>query len=320
MPVSSEQVYEFIRENGPILPSAIADHFKISTLFASAYLSELSSKGLVEVSSIKVGGSPLYYVPEQRERLTEYKENLHEKEQRSFDMLKERGIIDDHELELVDRVAMRKMKDYAIPLNVSLGSETRLFWKFYTLTDEEASQNIRMLLQPPPAREPAQETPAEPTKTPVAESKEVVMEEPEQTRIQETPREQRVEEPSSQQPIEKYTIRTEKSTHDGLAKDPLGAKLTAYFAKKEISVLYAEIARKGKEVYGVVEVPSVIGELEYFFYAKEKSSITEKDVKEAYAESALLGYPLLYIAKGKIAKSATKLLDSKLKGCRIIEI
>jgi hypothetical protein len=377
---SSEEVYNYIKESGPVLPTAVAERFSMNTLFASAFLSELSSKGRVLVSSIKVGGSPLYYLPEQKERLADYKDNLHDKEQRTFEMLKDRMVVEDIKLDLLDRVALRKMKDYAVALNVTVGFQTRLFWKFFTVPDDMASQVISRILQEEAIalskqkeqmqpsmqdtvqevveeekEEPAQDPiPAQPQAAPqMQQSSDAVMPQfpPQQVPTDDTiiPQQRPKEEPRSVEPeaqstlaketqiqrrpqpaivprqkaavIQPYRIEPQDIDYYSLLEtDGFGRIVANYFKQKDIVLIFTEIQKKSSEIFGIMSVPSAIGDLEYFFYAKRKKSITDKDIKEAYAESLILGYPLLYVAHGKLSKNAITFSDSKLKGCKIIEL
>ena len=67
-----DEILRIIRQKGPVLPVQIAKELKTSILFASAMLSELVSAHLLKVSTVKIGGSPLYYIPEHASRLQEF--------------------------------------------------------------------------------------------------------------------------------------------------------------------------------------------------------------------------------------------------------
>jgi len=384
--ITADQVFEYIRETGPVLPKDISAHFGIDTLFASAYLSELSSKGMVQVSNIKVGGSPLYYTSDQKEKLSVYRENLHEKEQKTYEFLKSAKVLEDLSLDLVDRVALRKMKDYAIPLNVVMGYEKRLFWKFFTVSDGEAQQIISAIINPPQQRtqepvrreEPIQEAASATTAMPpqstrrsiyppinetqpqrmnapsetkvsqraplqnVQEEEQIAEQNPQEVAKEETKPAEKEEKKQMQKPAKETTAKREEKQStitaeqkppeqlkiqvgdsdysEELQKDNFGKALIKYFSEKQIILIFSEITKKDNEIFGTISLPSAIGDLEYFFYAKNKKSINEKDIKDAYAESVLLGYPLLFIAKGKLSKNAVTFVDSKLKSCKVVEI
>ncbi len=379
--VVAEEVYEYVKEKGAVLPVNVAEHFNIQTLFASAFLSELVGKNKIKVSTLKVGGSPLYYVEEKKEVLEQYTDNLHEKEQKTLMLLKTKKVLEDIKLELLDRVALRKMKDFAIPLNVTIGYENRLFWKYYLVSDREAENIIKNMILNTELKKETEEKRIEEKisekiekETQQTTTQKTVEEEPEETieekkvleklderhlkqKIEPQPIEEQKEKEEkaektvlsettkpttketlkektqksqskttktkkSKENLEQYTITLQEEDKNKtiLSKDKFGMELLKFFEEKNIQILYVEIPKKETEVYGVIIIPSVIGELEYFFYAKNKKSINEKDIKEAFVESTILGYPLLFLAKGKISKNAYSFSNSKLKSCTIIEL
>ena len=61
----------FVKREGPILPAQLAKEINTNILLSSAILSELAENKQVLVTSIKKGGSPLYYISGQEEKLQE---------------------------------------------------------------------------------------------------------------------------------------------------------------------------------------------------------------------------------------------------------
>src|SRR3989338_8404779 len=123
-----DKALEIVKKEGPIIPSKIASELNMNLLFASAILSELSASGLVKVSNIKVGGSPLYYLEEQKEKLQDYAKRLHEKEKRTFDELKQKKVMRDSEL----------------------------FWKWYLASEDEVKSILDKILGIPEQRKAEQ--------------------------------------------------------------------------------------------------------------------------------------------------------------------
>ena len=64
-----EKILDVLKEKGPSLPINIAKSLEMNSLFISAFLSELSSQNKVKISHLKVGGSPLYFLEGQEEKL-----------------------------------------------------------------------------------------------------------------------------------------------------------------------------------------------------------------------------------------------------------
>ena len=105
-----DKILQLIRLNGPLLPSAINKEIETDVLVASAMLSELVDNKIIKLSSVKVGGSPLYYYPGQENKLQQYSDKLHEKEQRTYELLREKKIL---------KVNIYRVK-YPLPINGSL--------------------------------------------------------------------------------------------------------------------------------------------------------------------------------------------------------
>ena len=61
------KIIQVLEENGPSLPIQIAKKLQMSSLFISAFLSELTNENRVKVSHLKMGGSPVYFLSGQEE-------------------------------------------------------------------------------------------------------------------------------------------------------------------------------------------------------------------------------------------------------------
>lgn len=144
-----EKILSVIKLKGPSLPIHIARAINESSLFASAFLSELKTERKLKISNMKVGSSPLYYLPGQETQLENFTHHLNSREKESFDLLKKEKILNDESLAPVNRVALRSIKDFAIPVRVRVNEEIRLFWKYFLLSDEELKQEIQQKFSPP---------------------------------------------------------------------------------------------------------------------------------------------------------------------------
>ena len=128
-----------INIKGPVIPSQISKEINSDILMASAHLSELSSEGRVKVSNLKIGGTPLYFLKGQESQLERFSDNLHEKERKAYELLKEKKVLRDNKLEPVIRVALRGIKDFAIPLQVTFQNNKEIFWRWHSSNKEEAT-------------------------------------------------------------------------------------------------------------------------------------------------------------------------------------
>ncbi|MFC1801676.1 hypothetical protein ACFLZB_04400 [Nanoarchaeota archaeon] len=203
---NEEKILQTMQMQGPVLPAKIARALGTNLLLASAQLSELASRKKVLISHLKIGGgSPVYYLPGQEEKLQRFSDELGSQRRQVFDLLKEKKVLRDRVLEPLMRVAAREIKDFAKPLEVNLNSGKEIFWKWYLIKNEEAVSLIKELLKPrepePKVKKeevvPEQEIKAEPPKEePKVEEKKVeVKEEPKEEPVKEYPKPVVKEEP-----------------------------------------------------------------------------------------------------------------------------
>jgi hypothetical protein len=143
MESNQEKILAEIKAKGPVLPAQIARLLHTNILLASAQLSELVDDKKIFYSHTKFGGSPVYYLKGQEPKLQELYSNLNDKEKQAFDELKARKILKDAALTPLLRVALRNIKDFAVPVNVNHNGQTELYWKWYLLSNEEAGTIIK---------------------------------------------------------------------------------------------------------------------------------------------------------------------------------
>lgn len=289
-----EKILQFIRMRGPIIPSDINRHINSDLLIASAHLSELSSRGLLKVSRVKVGGSPLYFIPGQESQLQKFSENLHEKEKKAYDLLSQKKILRDNELEPVIRVALRAIKDYAVPLQVNFQGNSEIFWRWYLLTNKEAEDLIKSVIK---------ET--QPQKAEEKKPEEV------QRKIEPLPQKQAEEKEPPKKIERKAPVIPDKG--------PFHDSISSYFSRNKINILSKEVIRKS-EIDFIIQVPSAVGSLEYYCKAKDKKKITDSDLASAFVQGQLRKLPVLLITSGELTKRAGEMLQKDFKGMGIKQI
>src|SRR3989344_6535509 len=113
VPNAHDKVVQIVRLKGPIFPSQINKELDTNIIFASAILSELVDKKTLRISSIKVGGSPLYYYPGQEYKLQNFANNLHSKEKDAYELVRQKRILEDSKQEPAIRAALRQINDFA---------------------------------------------------------------------------------------------------------------------------------------------------------------------------------------------------------------
>jgi hypothetical protein len=312
----------------------------VNVLFASALLSELVDNKTLKLSNTKIGGSPVYYVSGQEEKLQVLRDKLNDKQQRAFDMLKQAKIMRDTELEPVIRVSLRDIKDFAKPLNVTWNGLTELFWKWYLTPDIEAEGIIKEKLSklqvvekkelPKPQDVQQQlsqierdlkkleEERAKPIERVVKEEivrKEVV----EAKKIEEEkPKKQRKVKEVTEHPVQQELEQKQEIFADN--SDAFMVKSFEFFKQNKIEVNELKQIKKNNEFEGVVTIPNVIGKSTYFCKAKNKQKISDADLSLLYVQSQMKKMPVLLITTGEVSKKAQDLLDKEFKNITIKKI
>lgn len=329
-----ETVLAFVKSHGPVLPVQISKEVRKDILMASAMLSEMVSKGTLRVSSLKVGGSPLYYAPGQESMLLGFVKNLNEKDQRTLEFLKENKVVRDQGQDALTRVSLRTIKDFAQPLNVTHDGTTEIFWKWQQVADADASALIKQILTasapaPAPAPVAQQQTVfapaparAEPIQAPAPKVKpqkpKVVKQKPvlkEPDVVEEPPR---VERRAVERPVQSFTHSevpvSQTFLEDPALSDPFYKQIQAFCVKANIKILEHAMVTKKLDYDLIIQVPSPVGSLVYYAKARNKAKLNETDLSGAFEQAQLKKLPAMLLAPGELSKKAQELLAKELRG------
>src|SRR3989344_2335038 len=326
----TDRVKQLVRLRGPLIPSQISKEIGTNILMASAILSELASKNDVKISSVKVGGTPLYYVPGQESKLQNYLTSLHQKEKEAFEQLKLEGVLRDSELEPAIRVALRQIKDFAKPLEANISGEVYLFWKWYLLTNDEAEVQIKKIMgleeaeQQQPKQEMQEQLQQAAVIEPVAHS-EIVTETPVPMHAQASLSRQMplpIQYAATQQaetvnPAPQAAV-AQLQPSKPLQKKPIivpttefTESITDFLGKSDIEIESTASASRAVLEY-VVLLPSPVGKLRYYCIAKNKKTCTDTDISSALIKGQLNKLPVLLLTKGALSKKAQELLSKEI--------
>lgn len=330
-----DKIISFLKTNGPSLPSKIAKTINTEILFASAQLSDLAAQGKLKISSIKIGGSPLYYLPGQEHQLYKFASgNLNPKDVDVLNTLRDKKLLREKELELLYKVSLRSLKDFAIPLHVTFDGKTELFWKWHLASKEDVNDLINKMISgkeelavpvqtvsPTPVPHSASPVPSE-IKIPspaVIELKAEIFSLPkvpelrkEFSSVQSTlPLVEKKEEMASPT-LKTRKVSKQKEKSSIKAKDESSIQaVEEYFTKLKIIIDQKEVVRKNAEYNFVVRVPSAVGSMVYFCKAKQKGKCDEKDLSAAYMEAQIKKLPLLLLYTGELTKKALDMLQTE---------
>jgi len=136
--IIKQKILYIIRGRGPSLPVHISQQIEQSILFTSAFLSELVSEKELKMTNMRVGSSPIYYLPEQINQIEKYSSHLNPKEKEAFHLLKDKKILKDLEQQPAIRVALRQIRDFAIPFK----KNNEIYWRFFTIPEQDTKEKI----------------------------------------------------------------------------------------------------------------------------------------------------------------------------------
>ena len=256
------KILAIINEKGPSLPVQLSREMAMSPILVSAIIAEMHDHDLLKLSNMKVGGSPLYYVLGQEEKLDAFAKFLPQKEKETFELLKKNQILEDEKVMPAERVALRSMKDFAVPIKVTDANSERIFWRFHTFSEQDSMSKIHELLR---FEKPKLQINAEKSEKPEKEKKEekVLSEEPKR--------------------------RKSSSKKDNSA---FVSKIKEFFETKNIGI---EKIIEGKDFSAIVSLDSDIGKIKFLAVAKNKKKPTTSDILLSQQQANQLGLPVLFL-------------------------
>ena len=295
----NQAILEIISRKGPVIPVQVSKEINANIMMASARLSELLSSKKVKISSLKIGGSPLYYLPGQEEKLRNFANNLGGVERKAYDLLEQSKVLRDAAMEPAIRVALRQIKDFAVPLQVSYQEKTEIFWKWYLIENKEVEIAIKDILDS------------------ISKSHEMLQPQA----LQKTPEQTRLEKPKEEIKKPEETTKKEiQKTRKPTKKINFLNEINGFFSKAKINIVEVKETKKNSEFDITVELNTQLGNVKYFCKAKNKKNISEGDLSSALVSAQSKGLPLLFITNGKASKKSQEKLKTDFKNIVYREI
>ena len=332
--ISAEQIYELVKIRGAVIPSDINSQLKIDTMLVGAILSDLIRSKRILISHAKIGGSPLYYIPEQKEKLERLYEYLNEKDKRTYDKLKSEKVLNNENLDPLTKTSLKILQDFAIPIKVNYKGKEILFWKWFLVKNEEVKPLIKTkLIEMFPEKkeenfekENNSEKLEENNVVDESKQKESGNEEMKKTEKIITERfnnDDEKKETNNSNKLNQKKLITEEINENNEEKeieDEFYNEIKEYFKSKNIIITSAEIIRKKSELDLIIHIPTPIGIVEYYCKAKSKKKSNEGDLASALLEAQIKRLPGIYISKGDFPKKIEDLINTKFKGIKILKI
>ena len=280
IPELKNKILRYIESNGPSLPIRIAKIAESDSLFAGAVLSELISSKQIKISNAKIGGSPVYYLPGQEQKLSLLFQYLPQREKEAYTLLEQKRTAKDKDLEPSIRVALRFLKDFAVPFTYD-GEEVA--WRWHLVAEAEARQLI---------------SPNKKIET-----------------IKKVEVQQRIEPQTQNKPAPTVARKKTKSTK----KDELSEAIQGYLARNNMQIVERDIIKKNVEINLTVAVPSALGTVKMFVVVRNKRRITENDLMVASHKGQSKRLAAVIIGTGELTKKAEEYMEKNLKGSLVFK-
>jgi len=314
-----EKIINYLKKEGPSLPVQISKELEMSSLFISAFLSELSKEKRIKVTSLKVGGSPLYFVEGQEKKLELFYKYLHPKESEAFILLKKNKVLKDSEQSPAIRVALRSIKDFATGFKI----KEEIYWKYNLVEESE----INKILNPETKDEEESEEKSEtnmPSKKLIPSSENDQETNPskiiEKVKMIQTPNKKIIPQTNTNNslindpPQNNYHQSKERKFNNPLIipeekkkkekpKSEFAIKTIEYIRNLNLNII-EEREFKAREYTCITRINSELGKINFFTQSRDKKSITEADLKKLLSVSQSIPLPALLIYTGKIGKKA----------------
>jgi len=329
--ITKENVLESVRRRGPSIPLDLFRELGGDTLLMGAYLSELYQSNVLKKSSVKIGGSPLYYLDDQREQLQNFSKYLNEKDRRTFDLLKDKKVLKDLDQTPLIQISLRNIKDFSIPLLVKINGLEEQFFKWYLFSNDEATEEIRKIISGS-------------NKTNIVQSNETI-EKNKQDNVEKKLNIESNIKPLEISPLEINNYFESKPTHversdkiksqdnnkkeknsilDDYSDNKIGKQsgkksskissedsftesLSVFFESRNIEIKKQTIDRKGKENSYELDIPSEVGHISFVCKAIKKSKVTDSDLSKCYVQLHSMKLPMLFLYDGELSKKALDL-------------
>ena len=297
--IVKDKIISILKRNGPSLPVHLAKEINLSILFTSAFLSELNSEKRLKMSHLRVGSSPLYMIPGQESLMEKFSNHLKSKEKEAFSLLKERKILKDSEQNPPIRIALREIRDFAIPFRDKETSE--IFWRFFNAPEEQLREKEL----------PREDLPEKQLRK--KEMPEANMNEKEMTNLQPSPvtpkEEERTNEVIKKSEKELNIFdKPKKAVKKVRKKTPQKEnnffnKVKEFLSEKSIELADVLTFNKNEIILRVKDQNR-----EWVLIAYNKNRMNESDIIKASKKSAEIGLPYIVISNGGILKKTEELI------------
>jgi hypothetical protein len=302
-----QKILSFLQANGPTLPVRIAKVIEMEPVFSSAILSELYSDRKIKMSNMKIGSSSLFYLEGQEEKLQDFIDNLKSIEKEAFARIKSRKVLVDDDEEPAIRVAIRGMKDFAIPVE----RDGKLYWKFAFVTEEDFENYFKPKVEKKTEEKINEKISDEKMEKEDEEKESIRDDEGEKIKFEEK------EKREIEKPEKKWRSNRVENIDRGESEKmtPIFEESSSEFyeeikdfLKKKGVLIVEEIQVDKKEVVARIVIKNNIADLNYLLIAKNKKSINKDEINVLLQRSNYHKMPCLLILRKEPSKSILSII------------
>lgn len=317
--IPKEKILEVVRQ-GPTIPARIVKIVGGDTMLIGAILSTLISSGDISYTSLKIGGSPLYYMKDQEARLEEYMNYLNEKDRKTVGILKESKILLFNDQDSLVRVSLQAVKDFAKQFEL----DGNMFYRYFLVTKNQAIVLAKELLKSKAVQEEIA-----PEKQTLKETVEEKPQKPRHITHKHSQKEEKKEDDVQEKIIEidkaesvkeeKHPV-TEGEREEKEEKEPkkdFFEIIRDFLHKKNLDIISKEKIKRSE--YNLVLKNHDTNEYIYCV-AKDKKTANEGDLATAYVFAQNKKMPCIFLMTGTLSKKAEGMLHSHFKELRIEKI
>lgn len=303
--IPKEKILEIVKQ-GPTIPQKIVKIVGGDTMLIGAILSTMISIGEVKYSILKIGGSPLYYIPEHEEKLEEYIQYLNEKDQKTARMLKEQKVMQDSLQDPLTRVSLKTIRDFAKPFEINDARKKELFYRYFLANKEESEQEaFRMLKEQEKI-----------TQEILTNEKSSAFDKT--AAIQQAVSRESIDIKTPLEPkkvlVEPEIIREPKVILEPGAKTDFFETIKEHIHKMNLDIISKEKVKKSE--YTLVLKNHNSNEYIYCV-AKDKKSINEGDLSTAFVFSHQKKMSCIFLMTGHLTKKAESMIHKEFKDIKI---
>ncbi|HJZ18752.1 MAG TPA: hypothetical protein VJ208_01490 [Candidatus Nanoarchaeia archaeon] len=280
-----EKIILMLKRRGPSLPIHVARETELSALFASAFLSELFSENLIKISNMRIGSSPLYFMPGQEIMLENFSEFLKGKEKEAFLLIKDKKFLRDSSQEPAIRVALRAIKDFAIPFE----KDNEICWRYFKASESEFKTEDKKV---------------EEQKTNEVEKQLNISDKTEEEKSEQKVPE-KVSPKDSEEKVKKLKPAKKKTSAKLKANEKFLERIKEFLSKSSTEIMGIEGLKKDEIILKI----KIKGE-EQLLLAYNKKKITEKEIIKAGKKASENGLKYSILSLGELPKKVSELIDA----------